>query len=79
MDSYTLPKTGLEVVLCQTAKFRPSGEPFDGLGVPPDVVMEATPRDRMGKSDSVLYDTIAIQRVHAYIPELIDNARIFYK
>lgn len=54
MDSYTLPKTGLEVVLCQTAKFRPSGEPFDGLGVPPDVVMEATPRDRMGKSDSVL-------------------------
>ena len=54
MDSYTLPKTGLEVVLCQTAKFRPSGEPFDGLGVPPDVVMEATPKDRMGKSDSVL-------------------------
>ena len=54
MDSYTLPNTGLEVVLCQTAKFRPSGEPFDGLGVPPDVVMEATPRDRMGKSDSVL-------------------------
>jgi len=54
MDSYTLPNTGLEVVLCQTAKFRPSGEPFDGLGVPPDIVMEATPRDRMGKSDSVL-------------------------
>ncbi len=54
MDSYTLPNTELEVVLCQTAKFRPSGEPFDGLGVPPDIVMEATPRDRMGKSDSVL-------------------------
>lgn len=54
MESYTLPNTGLEVVLCQTAKFRPTGEPFDGLGVPPDLVMEATPRDRMGKSDSVL-------------------------
>ena len=54
MESYTLPNTELEVVLCQTAKFRPTGEPYDGLGVPPDVVMEATPQDRLGKSDTVL-------------------------
>ena len=54
MDRYTLPNTELEIILCQTAKFRPTGEPYDGLGVPPDVVMEATPADRMGRSDSVL-------------------------
>ena len=55
MDSYTLPNSEVGVIFCQTAKFRPSGEPFDGLGVPPDVEMEATPHDRMGKSDSVLH------------------------
>ena len=54
MESYTLPNTELEVVLCQTAKFRPTGEPYDGLGVPPDVVMDALPQDRLGKSDTVL-------------------------
>ena len=54
MESYTLPSTELEVVLCQTAKFRPTGEPYDGLGVPPDVAMEATPQDRMGQSDTIL-------------------------
>ena len=61
MDSYTLPNSEVEVIFCQTAKFRPSGEPFDGLGVPPDVEMEATPHDRMGKSDSVL--NAALQRL----------------
>ena len=61
MDSYTLPNTELEIVLCQTAKFRPTGEPYDGLGVPPDVVMEATPQDLMGQSDSVL--EAALQRL----------------
>ncbi|MEE3180221.1 MAG: S41 family peptidase, partial [Verrucomicrobiota bacterium] len=54
MESYTLPNTELEVVLCQTAKFRPTGEPYDGLGVPPDVIMAATPQDHLGKSDTVL-------------------------
>ena len=55
------PNTELEIVLCQTAKFRPTGEPYDGLGVPPDVVMEATPQDLMGQSDSVL--EAALQRL----------------
>ena len=54
MESYTLPNTELEVVLCQTAKFRPTGEPYDGLGVTPDVIMAATPQDHLGKSDTVL-------------------------
>ncbi len=54
MDRYTLPNSRLGVVLCQTAKFRPTGEPYDGVGVPPDVVMEATPQDLLGESDAVL-------------------------
>jgi hypothetical protein len=54
MDSYSLPNTGLGLVLCQSAKFRPTGEPYDGVGVPPDIVMEALPSDILGDSDSVL-------------------------
>lgn len=54
MDSYSLPNSGLGFVLCQSAKFRPTGEPYDGVGVPPDVVMEALPADVLGRSDSVL-------------------------
>jgi hypothetical protein len=53
-DVYTLPNSEMPVSLSQTAKFRPSGEPFDSLGVPPDIVMEATPEDLLGKSDTVL-------------------------
>ncbi|MGB0326709.1 MAG: S41 family peptidase [Akkermansiaceae bacterium] len=53
-DVYTLPNSEIPISLSQTAKFRPTGEPFDSLGVPPDVVMEATPADLLGKSDSVL-------------------------
>ncbi len=54
MDSYSLPNTGLGFVICQSAKFRPTGEPYDGVGVPPDVVMEALPADILGRSDTVL-------------------------
>ncbi|MCP4848836.1 MAG: hypothetical protein GY899_12915 [Verrucomicrobiaceae bacterium] len=54
MDSYSLPNTGLGFVLCQSAKFLPTGEPYDGVGVAPDVVMEALPADILGGSDSVL-------------------------
>ena len=54
MDSYSLPNTGLGLVLCQSAKFRPTGEPYDGVGVPPDIFMEALPSDILGDSDSVL-------------------------
>ena len=53
-DSYWLPNTKLGIVLCQSAKFRPTGEPYDGMGVPPDVEMEALPEDILGKSDTVL-------------------------
>ena len=53
-EHYQLPNTKLGLVLCQSAKFRPTGEPYDGLGVPPDVLMEALPEDILGKSDTVL-------------------------
>ena len=54
MDSYSLPNTGLGFVLCQSAKFLPSGQPYDGVGVAPDIEMEALPSDFLGDSDSVL-------------------------
>jgi len=54
MDSYSLPNTGLGFVLCQSAKFLPSGQPYDGVGVAPDIEMEALPSDLLGDSDSVL-------------------------
>jgi hypothetical protein len=54
MDSYSLPNTKLGFVLCQSAKFLPSGQPYDGMGVAPDIVMEALPSDILGDSDSVL-------------------------
>lgn len=54
MDRYSLPNSGIGVVLCQSAKFRPNGKPYDGLGIAPDVLMEATPQDIFGESDTVL-------------------------
>jgi len=54
MDRYQLPNSRVGVVLCQSAKFRANGKPYDGLGIDPDVVMEATPQDRLGDKDSVL-------------------------
>ena len=54
MESYELPNSKLEVVLCQSAKFRPNGKAYDGVGIAPDVEMLATPGDLFGKSDTVL-------------------------
>ena len=54
MSSYTLPNSRLPITLCETAKFRPNGKAYDGLGVAPDVLMLATPEDILGKSDTVL-------------------------
>ncbi len=54
MDSYSLPNTKLGFVLCQSAKFLPGGQPYDGMGVAPDILMEALPSDILGDSDSVL-------------------------
>ena len=61
MESYRLPNTGLGLVLCWSAKFRPNGKLYDGAGIPPDVVMEATPQDLFGTTDTVL--DAALQRL----------------
>ncbi|MFT7640275.1 MAG: C-terminal processing protease CtpA/Prc [Pirellulaceae bacterium] len=54
MDRYLLPNSKVGVVLCQSAKFRANGKPYDGLGIDPDVKLEATPDDILGRGDSVL-------------------------
>jgi C-terminal processing protease CtpA/Prc len=54
MENYRLPNTGLGVVLCWSAKFRPNGKLYDGVGIPPDVYVEATPEDLLGRTDTVL-------------------------
>ncbi|HWB05714.1 MAG TPA: S41 family peptidase [Verrucomicrobiales bacterium] len=61
MESYRLPNTGLGVVLCWSAKYRGNGQLYDGVGISPDIVMEATPQDYFGKSDTVL--DAAVQRL----------------
>jgi C-terminal processing protease CtpA/Prc len=61
MESYRLPNTGIGVVLCWSAKYRGNGQLYDGVGIPPDIVMEATPQDHFGKSDTVL--DAAVQRL----------------
>ncbi len=54
MEEYTLPNSKLRVVLCQSAKFRPNGKLYDGIGIAPDIQIEATPDDLFGKTDTVL-------------------------
>ena len=54
MESYTLPNSRIPLTLCQSAKFRPNGKPYDAVGIAPDVLMLATPDDILGKSDTVL-------------------------
>jgi carboxyl-terminal processing protease len=53
-EGYVLPNTGLGLILCQSAKFRPNGKTYDGVGIEPDIVMETTPQDIIGDTDTVL-------------------------
>lgn len=53
-EVFLLPNSGVRVVLCQSAKFRPNGKLYDGVGIQPDILIEATPQDVFGKSDTVL-------------------------
>ncbi len=65
MESYTLPNSGLRVVLCQSAKFRPNGGLYDTVGITPDVVVESKPEDLFGKTDTVLDAALARLRGEA--------------
>lgn len=53
-EVFYLPNSGVGLVLCQSAKFRPNGKLYDGEGITPDIILEATPDDIFGKTDTVL-------------------------
>lgn len=54
METYTLPNSRLRITLCQSAKFRPNGKLYDGVGIAPDVLLEPTPQDYFGETDTLL-------------------------
>lgn len=54
MEPYRLPNSKITVVLCQSAKFRPDGKPYDTLGIDPDIRIDPTRDDLLGKSDTLL-------------------------
>ena len=53
-QEFLLANSGLRVKLSTMASFRPNGKPYDGLGIDPDVVVEPTLQDVLGKQDSIL-------------------------
>ena len=56
---YRLAHSGIEVRLSSMASFRPDGRLYDGAGIAPDVRVEATVADLLGRSDTVLDAAIA--------------------
>lgn len=54
MESYRLPNSGVILVMGWSAKYRPNGQLYDGVGIPPDIEMPATARDLIGETDTVL-------------------------
>jgi C-terminal processing protease CtpA/Prc len=67
-ESYRLPNSGLILVLGWSAKFRPNGQLYDDVGIPPDIELAATPGDLLGQTDTVL--DAAIRRLKATQPNL---------
>lgn len=51
---YKLPASGIEVNISTMASFQKTGERYDTVGIQPDIALEPTPADWIGKSDSVL-------------------------
>ncbi len=49
-----LPRSGIELRLSSMASFRPDGRLYDGRGVEPDVLVEPTPEDALGRTDTIL-------------------------
>ena len=54
MESYRLPNSGVTLVMGWSAKYRPNGQLYDGVGIAPDIQMPATARDLIGETDTVL-------------------------
>ncbi len=60
-DTHVLLNSALGVELSTMASFRSDGRLYDGRGVEPDVVMEPSPLDFVGRTDTVL--DAAVQRL----------------
>jgi C-terminal processing protease CtpA/Prc len=54
-----LQASGLRLRLSSMASFQPTGSLYDGVGVMPDVLLEAVPTDLIGATDSVLAAAVA--------------------
>ncbi|MFM1770259.1 MAG: hypothetical protein RJA22_2788 [Verrucomicrobiota bacterium] len=63
VDSYRLPNSGVTLVMGWSAKYRPNGQLYDGVGIPPDIHLPATARDLVGETDTVL--DAALRRLQA--------------
>jgi hypothetical protein len=57
--AHRLPGSGLVVRLSSMASFRPDGRLYDGRGVDPDVLVEPSPTDLLGRTDTVLDAAVA--------------------
>lgn len=53
-QSFYLLNSGIKVKLCTMASFQPDGNLFDGVGVVPEVMIEETLDDVLGKTDTQL-------------------------
>jgi hypothetical protein len=59
---YALPHSGIRLSLTSMVSFLPDGSRFDGRGVAPDVLIESTATDLIGKSDTVLDAALRLLR-----------------
>lgn len=51
---FVLPHSGIAARLSTMASFQKTGELYDGVGVAPDIVMEAVMSDWLGETDTIL-------------------------
>ena len=58
---FTLPNSGIKILLSTMVSFRPNGKLFDGNGVEVDIPVSPAPDDFLGHSDAVL--DRAIERI----------------
>jgi hypothetical protein len=59
---FALARSGIRGRISSMASFRPDGRLYDGRGVEPDVVVESTPEDWVGRTDSQLDAAVRLLR-----------------
>lgn len=52
---FVLPHSGISARLSTMASFQKTGELYDGVGIAPDIVMEAEISDWLGETDTILH------------------------